>query len=382
MKKIFILLCFTTLIFSGSTPLFAGGIINKQNFSAEYIRTVSRNAATDSSDIVFFNPAGVMKMENGLYGNAGIFYAQKDYSNTFSDGVKSESDEPSVVPMLVALYKQDKWAGFVSFGIPGGGGKVIYDGGTATTLPLGAIPLEAESIYFGHTLGGAYSINDMISLSAGLRYVDANKEATASGNGIIVDYEETADGWGGFLGVNIVPVEDVNVGLRFETNTKMDFKTKVKEDTINYLEDGSMAREDLPGLLALGVSYIIIPQLKADFSITYYLEKQADLDGLEDNIDNTYDFGLSLEYKINPKLKCSAGYLHTNAGMKADDMLPENPELDANTICGGIAYKILPELDLNFSLLNAFYKDATTSDGIKFKKNVLGIAIGIQYKFM
>jgi hypothetical protein len=51
MKKRLILLYAAGLIAAGASPLFAGGIINKQNLSADYMRTFSRHAATDYADI-------------------------------------------------------------------------------------------------------------------------------------------------------------------------------------------------------------------------------------------------------------------------------------------------------------------------------------------
>jgi long-chain fatty acid transport protein len=97
MKKLVIVVFAVGLIFSGASLLFAGGIDNKQNFSAEYIRTFSRNAATDAADVTVYNPAGVMKMENGVYVNLGIFHALKDYSNTIG-GTEYDSDAPSTIP--------------------------------------------------------------------------------------------------------------------------------------------------------------------------------------------------------------------------------------------------------------------------------------------
>ena len=61
--------------------LYAGGIINKQNLSADYIRTLNRNAATDMADAAAYNPAGTAMMEDGLYVKADAIYFWKDYSN-------------------------------------------------------------------------------------------------------------------------------------------------------------------------------------------------------------------------------------------------------------------------------------------------------------
>jgi len=69
MKKFLVPLCVAGLLVSSTSFLFAGGIENKHNWSAEYARTLNRNAATDSADAVVYNPAGVMSMEDGFYVN-------------------------------------------------------------------------------------------------------------------------------------------------------------------------------------------------------------------------------------------------------------------------------------------------------------------------
>lgn len=439
MKKGFIFLCVFGLTVAVASPLLAGGIVNKQNLSTEYLRTFSRNAATDAADVAVYNPAGVMKLENGAYGNLGLFYATKDYTNEIG-GTDYESDEPSTIPGLFAVYKQDKWACFFAFTIPGGGGKVDYKDGNARTYELGTgliananslldanaatlaafgIPdpslvhyttitnhsLEANSYYYGYTLGGSYAVNDMIAISTGIRFVDAFKEfkgtvtfsAKDSTLGTIpgvnddvtadVDLEQTADGWGGFLGVNIAPTDVLNIGFRFETATKLDFKTDVKTDTLGITSaigyaDGSKEQEDLPGLLGLGVAYKIKPNIKVDLSYTYYLEKSAKWEGRLKDEGNTYDLGISAEYTFNPTLKASLGYMYTDVSIDPDAVLPEAPELNGNTIAGGVAWKPIENLTLNFALLNVFYDSVTNSNGIKYEKDTIGLGFGIQYKFM
>lgn len=412
MKKFFIFLGAVGLLFFVTSPLWAGGIVNKQNFSAEYLRTFSRNAATDAADAAVFNPAGVMKMENDIYVNLGIFYAAKDYSNTVPGLGELDSDIPSIIPGFFALYKQDQWAGFFAFTIPGGGGKVDYKDGNATTAAIaggiiaGAPPgvftginsmnLKGNSAYYGYNFGSAYAINDMISVSAGLRYVDAFKEADGSVNLITalpinstfnVDFEQTANGWGGFLGVNIAPSDELNIGVRFETATKLDFESDVKEDTAGVLPalgfaDGTKQREDLPGLIGLGVAYKVTPNLKVDLSYTYYLEKSAKWEGRLKDAGDSYDLAIAAEFAFTPQLRASLGYMLTNTGVSADDMLPEAPELDANTICGGIAWDPIENMTLNFAVLNSFYDSATTSSGVKYEKSIFGFGIGVEWKFM
>ncbi|MFP4429420.1 MAG: hypothetical protein ACLFPB_08900, partial [Desulfovermiculus sp.] len=110
-------------------PAMAGGIINKANQSADYFRTLSRNAATDYADIASYNPAGIMQMEDGLYGKVDALYIAKDYSNDFPGYGKLDQDEPTIMPGIFTIYKQERWAGFFAFTIPGGGGELDYTDG-------------------------------------------------------------------------------------------------------------------------------------------------------------------------------------------------------------------------------------------------------------
>ena len=417
MKKLFVFLCIAALIAASASPLFAGAIDNKHNWSAEWVRSLNRNAATDSADAVSYNPAGVMKMDSGFYLNATGQYAFKDYSNTESNtfpftGTEYSTDEPDFVPSLFALYKQDKWAAYGAVTIVVAGGKVDYENGDVTTASLaynliytgglgGSLSnhrLEGKSAFIGYTIGGAYAINDMISVSLGARYVDASREfngyaallGTAFGNITpTVDYEETGDGWGGIIGVNVAPTEELNIGLRYEAKTSIDLETKVNTDTVpgGLVTDGAKRNRDLPALLGLGVSYKFTPKIRVEADLTYYFNEDADWEDNpvtsadETKKDNGYDIGIAFEYTFNPKWKASVGYMYTDVGIDPDNMSIETPELDADTIAAGVAFKPTPNWDLNLGILESFYKDDTTSTGIKYEKNVVIIAIGVQYKF-
>ena len=420
MRKRFVFLCIVFLITASASPLFAGGIDNKTNWSAEWVRMLNRNAATDSADAVSYNPAGVMKMDNGLYLNATGQYAMKDYSNTFN-GTKYETDEPDFVPSLFALYKQDRWAAFGAVTIVVAGGKIDYENGDVTTLGLassiitsfnalfpGPPPaftgildqrLEGKSYFIGYTIGGAYKINDMISVSLGARYVDASRDfkgyATLGGGSFgprtyAVDYDETGNGWGGIIGVDVSPIEELNIGLRYESKTSIELTSDVTTDTVpgGLVTNGAKRNRDLPALLGLGISYKFTPKIRVEADLTYYFNQNA---GWDDNPvtksadetqkDDGYDVGIACEYTFNPQWKASVGYMYTYTGIHPDNMSIETPELDADTIAGGVEFSPTPSWKINLGILKTFYKDATTSSGIKFEKDVVIIALGAQYKF-
>jgi len=129
-------------------------------------------------------------------------------------------------------------------------------------------------------------------------------------------------------------------------------------------------------------------------SFALYFNKGADIggttlrEGLEENIDNSWEIGLGLEYAFSPALKASAGYLYSSMGVDPQYSSKFLPDLDAHTIGAGAAWSVLPQLVLNFAVGNVFYECDSyidTSLGqdieVKYDKNIPFVAAGIQYSF-
>ncbi len=415
MKRLLVFLCVSALVFAVASPLMAGGIDNKVQYSAEYLRTLNRNAATDSADAVAYNPAGVVKMPDGFYVNLSGQYAFKEYRNTFG-GTEYKTDVGDAVPALFALFRKDQWAAFGSINVVCGGGTVEYDDGNANTYEIGSgwatalnanagpghaltdHKLDAKSFHTAYALGGAYQVTDWLSASLSGRYVNARTEVESSmtiaggaAAGIYeLDYEDTAGGWGGVIGVDITPAEKWNIGIRYETRVDLEFETDVNTDDFSgaVVTDGGKRDRDLPALLGIGVSHQCTPKLKSDVNFTYYFNESADWDGEEDVVDNGYDVGISVEYAFMPELKASVGYMYTFVGEDAADTNFNSPMLDAHSIAGGLAYEAMPGLDLNFAVMKVFYQDETSSPdpplfptGVELEKDVIVVALGVQYKF-
>ena len=438
MRKGLIAVGIIVLMVGLASSLQAGGIINKQNLSADYIRTLNRNAADDMADAAVFNPAGTVRLQDGFYVKADVIYLYKDYSNQLPNAIGPlpltggtlDSKEPSIIPGMFAVYKQDRWSGFFAVTVPGGGGKVDFkDGDSRTTMlslpgALGGFgtylggaagnpnninqQIEAESHYLGYSLGAAYKVLDSLSLSGGVRYVDAFQKFKGSASGttgaapqtINIKIERTDEAWNYFMGLDYAPIKDLNFALTYMSNTALNFKADTSDNspgkrvsTSVGWADGTHEREDLPGYLAFGVNYFIIPgTLRIEPNFTYYLEKQATFQGArfqESNPGNSYDVGVALEYILNPQWRFSVGYLHTEIkGMKSYDLLPEAPELDANSIACGLVWSPIERLDLTLGLERSWYDSVKTDRnssrapaGTHYDKDVYGAAFGIQYRF-
>lgn len=195
MKK---LIVFTVIVLCFS-QVFAGGLLTNGNQSAQYIRMLSRNAST-SVDAVYFNPAGLMKMDNGFYVSiqSQSLFQSKTVESGFPLLNSSEYEGKLVVPVFptaFAVYKKDRFALSLGFGPNSGGGSVEFEKGLpsfekdiSTLVPklaglskLGKnvsgynvdINFKGESVFWGIQGGASFKVNDKFSVYGGLRYVPA-----------------------------------------------------------------------------------------------------------------------------------------------------------------------------------------------------------------
>jgi long-chain fatty acid transport protein len=192
MRKILTLIAGTLV----TGTLLGGGLVTNTNQSASWVRLPSRNASIEA-DAVYFNPAGLMKMENGFHfavSNQTIFQTREitnDYSYLHESLYKGSAKAP-LFPSVSAAYKMDKLALSFGFNPVGGGGGAIYEtglpsfemsiadlvpatyaNGFGTTDYSADIFFEGSSIYFGYQANVSYKINEMISVAAGFRLVTA-----------------------------------------------------------------------------------------------------------------------------------------------------------------------------------------------------------------
>jgi long-subunit fatty acid transport protein len=181
--------------------LFAGGLVTNINQSAAWVRLPSRNASI-GIDAVYYNPAGLMSMENGFHLNISNqsvlqnrtvinYYSGPGGSYGLNQHRYKGTVNAPIFPGVYAVYKLDKFA--VSFGfnpIGGGGGAEFKKGlpsfemGPSDLVPslqasqgADAYKLDAyfkgSSIFFGYQGNVSYKVNDWLSVAIGVRYVTA-----------------------------------------------------------------------------------------------------------------------------------------------------------------------------------------------------------------
>ncbi len=191
MKKITISLISLLLVVNLA---FAGGLVTNTNQSTAWSRMLVRDAST-SIDAVYFNPAGLTKLDDGLYisfSSQSIFQDQT-ITNSFkylnNSTFKGTVSAP-IFPSLYMAYKVNKWAFSFGFNIVGGGGSADFAKGIPTAeVPISSLvgafsalgvtgysvdmAVKGTSMYLGLQVGASYAISDHVSVFAGVRYVMA-----------------------------------------------------------------------------------------------------------------------------------------------------------------------------------------------------------------
>ncbi len=418
------LYAFASMFIGLAAHLVMGGAVdNRTNFSAEYIRTVSRNAATNSADAAIYNPAGVMKLEDGLYVNANNQTLIKFNRQIAPNQPSYKSDLTSfILPTGFIVFKHDDWSIFSTLTFPIGGGNLDYQEGTVSTGLLRSALLARDPDYttdvklaitsIAPSLGGAYAINKMYSIAASLKYVyaqttievDAGKPLS-NGATKAIDHKESASGWGGAFGINITPSEALTIGLRFETIVKMEYEVDKSDlnfetelasnpNRVPYLgllrqslkTKGSKFNHDIPPEIGLGLGYQFNPIWRTDLSFNYFMNKISDWGGAEDKHNDGWESGLALEAQVHPQWALSTGILYYSTGAKPESYSPENPGLNGCTVASGFAYHPTAKVNINFGFGNGFYfEDKTTIPNIgdvTLRKNTFILALGLQYKIL
>jgi long-chain fatty acid transport protein len=403
----------------------AGSVDNRNNNSAEYIRSLSRNAATEGADAAIYNPAGTVRFVDGLHVSiSNQTIAKFNEHKLAKPSVAYESDIVSpLYPTAFAVYKRDNWSAFSAFSFPGGGGELDYKEGSATVFPIQTNlsffhpPRNADvflrSIYYGFTAGGAYTPKEWLSVSLAARAlyartdinVDAGVSLPPGNTSTLIDHMEESRGVTGILGVDVFPMKGLTLGLRIEGPTSLEWE--VQKSSLNLdsvLKDpnlragyvasvrqvlrapGSKFQRDLPANVGLGAGYDLGSGMRTDFSFNYYFNTLADWGGQEDNHDDGWEASLSFQYLWPFRLLTSAGAQYTVSGANSASYSIENPALDSYSIGAGGRYGITDRLGVNAGFTGNF---AIEDDGrvaplnttAELRKHVLVYALGLEYRF-
>jgi len=298
--------------------------------------------------------------------------------------------------------------------------------GIPTSQYSADITFSGISFFLGFQGNISYAISDAIAVAAGVRYIYAlnNYEGSLENiqinpmhplinpsGGMMsaqqfftyagmpayaadaadreVDVKQTGSGFTPILSLNLKPSDTLNIGIRYEFNTKLELTNDSAVDDTGMFPDGYTFRNDIPAILSFGLEYTVMPKLRLMISLNTFFDKQANWNGAEKLVDsNSYDMGVGFEYDITETFLISAGYLYTNVGVKDAYQGDFSHELDSNTIGLGGRIMMTPKISLDFGGLYTKYTDASRSWQIDdyplafqetYQRTSWGFSIGIGF---
>lgn len=358
------------------------------------------------------------------------------YTNFSRGGLDSNTDYfaeiyAPAMPDLNVIYKAERWAAYLSLGIMQAAPEFTFGRGLATTdwgtlalaeqlaavnnnmlgSSFNSMTYESNMVvrteyYVAGTLGAAYRIIDMLSASAGFRYIYYMGKQTIDIVGVKADFSDiltqdlydemyndwhldtsyTGQSYGLIFGADLRPVKSLNIGVRYEYYLPAELKKKTNRFEVNPLleqtgsldifKDGSANPEfndgegyahgngssvlkvTYPQSLSLGISYQLLKSLRLEVDGDVYLKNKVDLDGAEKDFNKAYRVGGCIEYSINDSMVASIGYSYNDTGIKNECRNEIDPLLLNHSIGTGIGINVNDRLTVNMGLMYIYYVTA------------------------
>ncbi|MGL5202070.1 OmpP1/FadL family transporter [Cetobacterium sp.] len=406
------------LIASLSVSTMGASIDHIQNYSAEYGGNPAQQGAINVGSTVYFNPAGLMRLENGTYFVGGLQYAFGD-QNMSQDGRDFSTNLASPIPNFALYKKTDDGAYFWTVGGVGGGATLEYKDSIPLTVSginfnqfLSNTNVEGSNMYAQTTLGKAYNLTDKWSASVALRGVYGKRTLKAKSTldkhllimkpgDASIDSERTAAGIGAQFGLNYAPNDKLNVGFRYDTKVKLNFKTesdisdstKIKPDGFGLSDallglypvykDGEKIRRDLPALAALGASYKVTDQWTTFIGGNYYFNESATMDRIgktSTDYDNGWEISVGSEYWFTNQFAWLVGFNYADTGAPDKSFAATEYALDSTMIGTGVKYRPNETMEWTVAFNHYFY-DTRTVENIKYEKEISSVGINFVKKF-
>ncbi len=377
-------------------------------------------AVVNSAELVFFNPAGLVYLENKLNVSAGV-------SGIFSDvifqneelGISSETDSSLGTPLnLYGSYKVNDWMALGLGVYTPYGSEVAWPTDWAGSHLVNNIELAA--IYIQPVV--SFKLSKHFSVGGGPIFVTGSVNFNRNLNRTLTDLEGnraniTVDDsgvtdWGWSIGAMFTPTDNFRVGFNY------------RSEIILEAEDGEAvfsnfpnspatpangtttfsAALPLPAELSVGVSYEFKEKwlFAFDFNRQFWdVYESLDIQfgtGTSSinprNYKNSSVYRFGVQYQATEKIALRAGYYYDESPVQSGFFAPETPRNDSNGYTGGLSVAITPKLAIDASFFYLRFEEtnesydfstdpvsgAVTSFGGTYKSSVFSPGLGVTYK--
>ncbi len=375
-------------------------------------------AVLNSSELVFFNPAGLVHLENRFNISAGVsgVFSNVAYQNE-STGANTMTDSPMGTPLnFYASYKATDWLA-VGLGVyTPYGSSVEYEDDWAGSHLVNNIDLQA--IYIQPTV--SVKITDKFSVGGGPIYVTGSVNFNRNLNRTLTDLEGNrsevtidatgVSSWGWTASTMFRVTNNLTVGANYRSEIILDAEDgdadfeNIPNTPLAPFEDTTFnASLPLPAEMTVGLSYSCEKWLFAfDFNRAFWnVYESLDIDFANPDIPDsknirnyknasTYRFGV--QYAATDMFTLRAGYYFDESPVQDGYFAPETPRNDSNGYTAGLTLNVTDRLGIDASFLYLHFKevdasyDFYTENGQSvpfrgtYKSNAFAPGLGLTYK--
>ncbi len=376
---------FTSLLLAlSSVAMYAGGYRVSIQGGKQLAMGHTGVAVVNSSEVLFFNPAGgsFLKDKFNISAGVGALIAKTKLQNS-QYNFTAASDNIGTPFYLYANYKINNWlsAGLAVY--TPYGSKVEWPQNWQGAYLVNNIDLKAIFVQPSVSI----MFEDILSIGGGPIFatgsVKFNRNLTANatfGNtNLTLDAQGISD-WGYNLGLMLKPIEQVTLGLNYRSKLNMtandapasyagfpDFAAS--NFSGNYTFSASIP---LPAEITTGLSVQATKKLLLAFDWNHtkwsayksldVAIKNTATGAISNSINarnyqdsNTYRFGA--QYMINPRFTARAGYYIDNSPILDGYFAPETPRNTGTGYTGGLTFQVNKKLGVDLSVLYIHFKE-------------------------
>ena len=365
-----------------SFPLFQRNIDNPS--TTHYFKGVATAPAIPSVTVSYNREKWSVSAHFGLNGGGG--------KCEFDNGLGSfeaayagvlEQRVPGVLPLLLTQ-------GLMAQGIDPVKASALAATGKYQGYKLNSF-MKGRSYNFGLQLGGTYKFTENLAGYVGIRGIFATNNYNGAVNpsiayglpaagiqsntvalnnyGIELNCDQTGFGISGIVGIDWKINEHWNVAGKYEAPTRLSLKNKseinIASDEVKaaaapvlgQFEDGTKVREDVPAMLALGVQYSPIEEVRLSAGYHQFFDKASKkYNGKQKYINhNTHEFLVGAEYDICKLITVSASWEITRYGLADEFMNDLSFNLSNHMVGGGIRINATKRFNIDLGYMCTFY---------------------------
>ena len=401
-------------VFAAGSAYAAGYAIPEQSVDS-VAKAGADIASANHADAAYFNPANMSWLDNAWMVEGDLDYihlSSINYTDSRTSAYNGSSEQENFVPPTVFLVSPmyDNFRFGFSITEPYGLAERWDDPYPATFSSKFALEV------FDYNPTVSYKINDIFSVSGGVRLLYS--DATVSSSGVVGAYpgfgpitasrfvSGDATGWGYNLAASARPDKNSNISVTYRSEVDLDLSGNATMQTnfppTTVSTNGSVTVVT-PAVLAVSGAYTFWDKLTVDLTYdrTFWSEyKNLDftyatqINGVLYNAfgvaipknwedSNTYRIGLT--YKATNSVTLMAGFAYDQTPVPADTLGFELPDSNAYLFSGGARFQLTPQMDLGVAILYDMKSSRTVTNnqvsGTFTDASALLGSVGLSYKF-